>query len=105
MAHNAFYLLEPEGTLSNIIARHQWVINHDPWLKEKVIFAVGVLIQILLIALLSWHLAAYRILTEVKLGIVTNKLKECLAQVCLALQVRLLLLLQERDDHEEECVR
>ena len=105
MAHNAFYLLEPEGALSDVVARHQWVINHNPWLKEKVIFAVGILIQILLIALLSWHLAANRILTEIKLGIVTNKLKECLAQVCLDLKVRFLLLLQERDDHEEECVR
>ena len=84
VAHNAFNLLEPEGALSNVIARHEWVINHDSWLKEKVVFTVSILIQILLVALLSWHLAAYRILTEVKLSIVANKFKECLAQVCLA---------------------
>ena len=105
MAHNAFDLLEPEGALANIITCHQWIINHDSWLKEKVVFTVGILIQILLIALLSRHLAAYRILTEIKLGIVANELKECLAQACLAFKIWLLLLLKERDDHEEECVR
>ena len=105
VAHNAFNLLEPEGTLSNVIACHQWIINHYSWLKEKVVFTVGILIQILLIALFSRHFAAYCILTEVKLGIVANKFKECLAQVSLGLKIRLLFLLQKRDDHEEECVR
>ena len=105
MAHNALNLLEPESAFPNVIARHQWIINNDSWLKEKVIFAVGILIQILLVALLTWHLAAYSILTKVKLGIVANKFEECLAQVCLALQIWLLLLLKERDDHEEEGVR
>ena len=104
VAHNALNLLEPESALSNVITCHQWIINNDSWLKEKVIFAVCILVQILFIALLSWHLAAYGILTEVKLGIVANKFEECLAQVCLALQIRLLLLLQERDNHEEEGV-
>ena len=104
VAHNALDLLEPEGALANVVARHQRIINDDSGLKEKVILAVRILIQILLVTLLSRHLTAYGVLTEVQLGVVANKLEECLAQVRLALQIWLLLLLQEGDNHEEEGV-
>ena len=66
-------LVESESTLADVVAGHERVIDDNSRLKEKVEITVGILIYILLITLLSWHLAANGILAEVELSVVSDK--------------------------------
>ena len=96
--------LEAECALADVVLDHEWVIDHHTRLQEEAILRVCVLVQVRLVAHLTWHLAADRKLAEVKLCVVIEELKKCLTQVDLGLQRWLSLFLQEGDDHKEEGV-
>ena len=99
-----FDLIKSEGTFSNVVTGHKWVINNNSWLKEKVEVVIIILIQVLLVALLAGHLTADSVQAVVELRIVSDKFKESFSHVHLTNSCRLILLLQERDNHEEQSV-
>lgn len=58
-------VLESERALADIVVDHEGVVDHHTRLQEKAVLSVRILIQVWLVANLSRHFAANRILTEV----------------------------------------
>jgi hypothetical protein len=81
--------LESEGAFANVVTGHKRVINNDPWLHEEVVlsqkkkmrikiwgtyFTICVLVEVLFVTLFTRHLAANRILANIKLSVIPKEL-------------------------------
>lgn len=76
-----FNFLKTEGTFSNVVIHHEGIVNDDPWLHEEIVLVVGVRVQVGLVRHLTRHLAANGVLAEVQQGVISDELKQGLANV------------------------
>ena len=74
VSHHGLDLLEFERTLAYIIAGHEWIIDHNSWLEEERVLRVCVLVGVLFCNWLTGHMGANRVLTDIQLSIISQKL-------------------------------
>ena len=97
--------MEAECTFAYVVVDHERIIYHDARLQEEAVFVICILINVWFVTVITRQFTTDCVLAEVELGVVANELQKCFSQVRFNLERGLTLLLQERDDHQEESVR
>ena len=105
-AHNLLDLVEFERRFAHVIGHVQRVVNHKTRL-ELIRIHIGVLVEIGSggVKRLARSATSNSKFLDVELGIETQEFEQNFSQIFFLNLRRLIAFLQERHDHEQECVR